>query len=208
MAVETIEEHLVKWINDNSKGNIPFLAQQILSDVEGLFGHLFGEPRAANIICGHASRGGALMLTWKLPKKQRPTKKEVLETIVKRVHDGTLLNDDWLEIAGYHRNKKNVVINKVNGLIFGVTDAEHWLCKSWVLIRKTFNHYRNSLYPVPLQPFYHPIRYRGDNVPDSITCDRVMDKIMKEATDTFERCAIKKNKNIKTLLIIPDIIVM
>ena len=148
------------------------------------------------------------MLTWKYPRKERPTKTQVLETIVRRVHNGTLLDDAWLEIAGYRRMNKNLVVNKVNGLPFGVIDAEHWLCKSWVITRKTFNHYRNSLYPVPLQPYYHPIRYRGENVPDSITRDTVMDKIMEEATTTFIKCAIEEDQKSDRFLQLPQVMVM
>ena len=118
------------------------------------------------------------------------------------------MNDSWLVIAGYHRDGKGMVLNRVNGLPFGLTDAEHWLCKSWVLARKTFNHYRNSLYPIPLQPFYHPIRFRGAGVPDSIRKDKVMDTIMKEVTDSFEQFAVEENCQSKKFLKLPQVLVM
>ena len=79
------------------------------------------------------------------------------------------------------------MVNKVNGLPFNVTDAENWLCKSWVIVKKTFNHYRNSMYPVPLEPHYHPIKWPGRKTPLTITNDSVVDGVMQDIIKLFNK---------------------
>ena len=185
--VKVITGHVRGWCSDDSKGNIEFLAQQVVADVEGLFGYVFGEPRAEGIMAGHAGDLGYLMIVWAMDKEETPTLAEILQQIVDGVQKGKYFNDEWLGIGGYERNSDNVVVNKVNGLPFNVTDAEHWLCKAWVIVKKTFNHYRNSMYPVPLEPHYHPIKWPGRKTPLSITNDGKVDGVMQDIIELFHK---------------------
>ena len=185
--VDVLTGHVRGWCSDDSKGNIEFLAQQILADLEGLFGYVFGEPKATGITAGHAGDLGYLMIVWAMAKEDTPTLAKILKQIVDGVQKGEFFNDEWLGIGGYKQNSKNVVVNKVNGLPFNVTDAEHWLCKSWVIVKKTFNHYRNSMYPVPLEPHYHPIKWPGNETPTTITNDSVVDSVMQDIIELFHK---------------------
>ena len=47
--------------------------------------------------------------------------------------------DEYIKMLGYRRIKKtdSMVINKVNGRPFSATDAEHFLCKAWVIAKYT-----------------------------------------------------------------------
>ena len=194
-VINVLKGHIGGWCSDELKGDIGFLAQQIVADVEGLFGYVFGEPKATGIEAGHAGDLGYLMIVWKEAKKTRSTLAMVLQGIVDMIQKGGILEDSWLEVGGYVRcNESGKVVNKVNGLPFNVTDAEHWLCKSWVIVKKTFNHYRNSMYPVPLEPHYHPIKWPKHDTPTTITSDIVVDKIMEEITDKFESCAVAEDE--------------
>ena len=204
-TIQIMEEQLKRWCIDDSNGNLRFLAQQIISDVEGIFGYLFGEPISSGICAGHAGHLGYIMLVWKMEKKDKPSLAELLNIISDGVQRGTMIDDTWLPIGGYFRDDNGVVVNKINGLPFGCTDIEHWLCKTWILVRKTFNHYRNSMYPVPLEPFYHPIKWPRNNTPSSILKDNIMDAAMKEATDAFEKC-VKESANGKTGMALPTIL--
>ena len=178
---------ITHWLGNDSKGNVDFISQQVLADVEGLFGHLFGNVLATDVVGGHAGKLGYLMLVWRKDKSERMTFHAILDAIVEQVHDGTLANDDWLEIGGYKR-KGDKVVNMVNGLLFTAIDAEHWLCKGWIVIKKTFNHYRNSKYPTPLEPHYHPIKWPGTGTPENITSDEVVDRVMMGITQQFNGC--------------------
>lgn len=95
-------------------------------------------------------------------------------------------------MGGYEHNKDGVVVNALNGLPFDCIDAEHWLCKAWIAIKKTFNHYRNSLVPWPLDPSYHPIRLPYNVDEKDVWCDQEIQMIMENIVTAFED-ATKKN---------------
>jgi hypothetical protein len=89
---------------------------------------------------------------------------------------------------GYQRRVDGEVINPANGFAFGFTNAEHFLCKGWIMIKKTFHHYRNSLYPNPTEPHYHPLRMlendRGRNFFQEKWWDEWFDRIVKAFFET------------------------
>jgi hypothetical protein len=55
-----------------------------------------------------------------------------------------------------HKKVGGLVINLVNERPFSETDAEHFLCKGWLIAKLTFGHYRNSKYPLQSKSFTHP----------------------------------------------------
>ena len=99
--VIVITGHVRGWCSNDSKGNIEFLAQQIVADVEGLFGYVFSEPQAEGITAGHAGDLGYLMIVWAMDKEDTSTLAKILQQIVDGVQKGKFFNDEWLGIGGY-----------------------------------------------------------------------------------------------------------
>jgi hypothetical protein len=87
-----------------------------------------------------------------------------LKTIVGIVNDPDKFSDIEIMALGYKRREcDGVVIYPATGHPFSCVDSEHFLCKGWIIVKKTFNHYRNSKYSTPLEPHLHPIK-----MPDTI----------------------------------------
>ena len=184
-AIQEIKSFLEACCGNTLTGNIEFMTHQIVADLENIFGLLFGEVTAASVQGGHAGLLGYTAIVWRQNGKEKQSFAAILDKIVHRVNDGTLGNKE-LAIAGFHRDKNGKVRNIVNGLLFSPTDAEHWLCKGWIMVKKTFNHYRNSRYPKPLEPHLHPIRYPRVNLHRSIISDVEIDNVMSNITKNYE----------------------
>jgi hypothetical protein len=141
------------------KGNLEFLSHQILADIESAFGRVFGEITAESIVAGHAGNLGYVMSNWYKPKNEQQDLPETLKTIVGIVSDPDKFSNIEIMVLGYKRREcDGVVINPATGHPFSCVNSEHFLCKGWIVIKKTFNHYRNSKYPTPLEPHLHPIK--------------------------------------------------
>ncbi len=205
-ASDYLEECLRVWCGNDSTGKIEFLTQHILADVEGIFGRVFGEVDPANVVAGHAGGQEHILLNWHRDKRCKLSLHELLQKIVDGVNDGSLLDEELLLLGGYEK-VKGVVVNTLNGLTFNCIDAEHWLCKTWMLVKHTFQHYRNSLFPVPLQPHTHPIVWPVSITGDQYLKDEKVDTIMEKITSVF---TTRTNLNVcdKRHLKLPEIIVI
>jgi hypothetical protein len=76
----------------------------------------------------------------------------------------------------------------VNDLPFSYVDAEHFLCKGWILVKKTFGSYRNSKYPNSLEAHLHPIKWPDDPKVEYIATDEDISKIMQMIADQLVQC--------------------
>ena len=184
-AIQEIKSLLKTCCGNTLTGNIEFMTHQIVADLENIFGLLFGKVTAASVMGGHAGLLGYTAIVWQQSSKEKQSFATILENIVDRVNHGTVTREE-LAIAGYYRDRHGKVRNTVNGLLFSPTDAEHWLCKGWILVKKTFNHYRNSRYPKPLEPHLHPIRYPRVKLDKNIIGDNEIDSVMTNITNNYE----------------------
>lgn len=205
LAVRELKEMLEQFVGNSTKGNLHFMAQQVVSDMENIFGNLFGDVRSATVVGGHAGTLGYTCMVWKKKKDCKETFPQMLDKIIDYVQ-GENMTDDELLILGYYRDDSNgmepIVRNMVNDLCFSATDAEHWLCKGWIIIKKTFNHYRNSKYPTPLEPHLHPIKWPSVQIAHDIMSDETIDSIMERIVSMYEELTEFHN------LMLPDLFVV
>ena len=102
--------------------------------------------------------------------------KQALQLIVDYMEKKASKRD--LDLTGYYMNAggDNLVRNKVNGRPFNATDAEHFLCKLWVIAKYTLPAYRISRQPMATKPHCHPVNlrcreYKADNLLKTIMSD-------------------------------------
>ena len=89
-----------------------------------------------------------------------------------------------LDITGYYKKtgKDKVVRNKVNDRPFNVTDAEHFLCKLWVISKYTLPAYCISNQSEATKPHCHPVNLRGQENQK----DPLLRGIMSSIVGTYE----------------------
>ena len=79
---------------------------------------------------------------------------------------------------GYKKSKNGKgVINMVNERPFCASDAEHFLCKVWMIGKLTLAHYSSSKYPRPTNTHCHPVKHIKDVDPTCAEVDKVMESI-------------------------------
>lgn len=174
-AIIHLRNKLFEWCNNAPHGHLQFLAQQILADVEELFVDPFGPVVAKNVIAGPGGKAGHVMLR---NGGSVNSFSNALDVIIKYMVDEA--HPIWLELAGYKRIRKGVVVNILNGRPFNATDAEHFLCKAWVAAKLTLGHYRNSLRPNSTKPHCHPMIQEVE--------DESLSKIMDDIVRAYEEC--------------------
>ena len=144
--------------DDTSKLN--FMAHQILADVEEVFREPFGTVLPDSVVAGRGAQQGLKML--KNGKCQGPeiNIQQALKLIIDYMQEQATKED--LVMTGYQRiGVKSEVCNKVNGRPFNATDAEHFLCKMWVITKYTLPAYTNARQPKLTKPHCHPVNLRG-----------------------------------------------
>lgn len=158
-AIKELEKMLLLCANNDHTGQLLFMAQLVVADVEELFDDPFGKVTTKGTVAGHGGKEGHTML-----KNAGGSKK--LEDAINDIihHVCNVLSDNELMILGYEKDKTNNVVNKVNRRPFNATCAEHTLCKLWMIAKLTLAHY-NSRYPNPTKPHCHPVKMpNGENI--------------------------------------------
>jgi hypothetical protein len=189
------------------RGKVQFLAHQILCDLEGLFGFCFGRVTPDSIVAGHGSTMGYITTSWHVPTNNRLSFPKTLENIKAILSDETKTSRQHLMAMGYYR-KGHSIYNRVNDLELSCIESEHLLCETWKLARKTFNHYRNSLVPMSLEPFLHPIKWPEDEEVHFISQDKAVHSIMQDIVDTFmngKECVLDADANGPPMFVLPDV---
>jgi hypothetical protein len=164
-------------------GNLRFLSQQIVSDIEEIFDFPFGEVNSDGVEPGIGSEQGHAMLlnggdiVIRGSRRFSSTLSSVVSYMEQRV------SDEDLKILGYRRlmRDKNPIVNAVNGRPFNTTDAEHFLCKGWLIAKQTYPVYANVAKPHFAKPHCHPLK----NGKKTIQSEDVT-VIMKEIITTYE----------------------
>ena len=144
-------------VSSQRNGNFIFLSQQIIADVEEIFDFPYGRVLAKGLKPGSGSIQGNNML--KNGGLKGGSFSSTLSAIVSYFEESA--SDEELSILGYRRvtdADKPLVLNVVNGRPFNSTDAEHFLCKCWLIAKYTLPHYTASVQPLSSKPHCHPIR--------------------------------------------------
>jgi hypothetical protein len=154
-SVNLLSDHLRSCVvSSKSGGNFSFLAQQIIADVEEIFDFPYGPVTPKGMKWGSGSFQGYEML--RNSDHTATDFANVLSTIVRYFSQSS--RKEELSILGYRRDHHNLIKNVVNGRTFNCTDAEHFLCKAWIIAKYTFPQYTASVQPLSSKPHCHPIK--------------------------------------------------
>jgi hypothetical protein len=187
---------MLEGCNDgDDSGNVGFLAQQVVADVEEIFVDPFGTVTSQGIILGNGSQHGfSMMKNRRVDQHDMFTPDEALKLIIEYMED--YLCDEYIEMLGYRRNKKtdSKVVNKVNGRPISATDAEHFLCKAWVIAKYTLPNNTMAERSKSTQPHCHPANIRGQkfrqlqNIADIMDCIVTMKDTLPSQINCPEFC--------------------
>ena len=155
-----------------------FMAHQVLSDVEEIFDEPFGRVEPQCVHAGSGAEQGFKMLRNKNNDEAPKDLEQALCLIMKYMREVATKND--LEIMGYQRNgDDNIIQNKVNGRPFNATDAEHFLCKLWVVAKYTLPASTITRQPKATKPHCHPVNLRGKLFTPDPSLEKIMTGILK-----------------------------
>ena len=92
-----------------------------------------------------------------------------------------MIGFEHLEIDG-----QLVVVSLTNKRPFNASNAEHFLCKAWIIAKYTMGHYRDTLHPLPWKPHCHPspIFQHHNGWVDN---DELVMKTMQTIVDEFDK---------------------
>ena len=178
MACTKFRDMLLQCCQASEKNKLNFLAHQVLADVEEIFADPFGLVEPHNILMGSGAEQGFKMLkNFNGPQSPRDVK-EAMEMITKYMND--VVTSDDLSMMGYSGNDsgKLLVVNKVNGRPFNATDAEHFLCKLWVISKYTLPANSYATQAKATKPHCHPVYWRGKELPIVDSVDSIMNDII------------------------------
>jgi hypothetical protein len=132
-------------------GRVKWMAYIIICDMEEFLIDPFGIVDESSIAEGNYSIHGLDMVN--RTNERRITFQECINEVVSYIYQTTPV-EHWL-ILGY-RKADNEVENIVNGRPFSGVDAEHFLCKAWIVAKSTFGNSRLSKYPRLCNAHTHP----------------------------------------------------
>ena len=203
-AVTCLKFMLLECCEHDATGNLQFIAQLIVSDLEEIFDFPFGAADSSGVIAGNGGANGYQILCNGVDGLG--SLKDALDMVIEHVDKH--VPEEHLVIAGYYRDAgTDKVCNIINGRIFDATDAEHFLCKGWVITKLTFGHYRNSKYPRSAKPHCHPERSKEIGTdPRSVRLANIMNGII----SSYEQCCSQKQATIHgtKLLRVPQLCLM
>jgi hypothetical protein len=179
-AVKELSAMLHECCRNDNSGNYSFLAQQVLADVEEFFVDPFGSVDPDAIVAGFgAQKGLEMLINGGGAKKLGDAVRSIIEYV------GDNATETQLKMMGLERcSTSSFVCNRVNGRIFNATDAEHILCKVWVVAKLTLGHYRNSRCPKTAKPHCHPMKLAKDEEP---YC-KFVPEIMSDIKHSYAEC--------------------
>jgi hypothetical protein len=151
MEVEQMLKAAMSNSGFESYGNVNWMAGIVISDVEEFVVNPFGPINANSTPKGIYSEYGHIMIN--NGSDVQHSYEGSLQKLVEYICSDT--PDTYLNMMGY-KKVGGLVLNLVNERPFSETDAEHFLCKGWLIAKLTFGHYRNSKYPLQSKSFTHP----------------------------------------------------
>ena len=197
----------------NAGDDMIFIAQNVLQDIEEFCNYPFGDPIATEVVAGHGGKEGLKML--KRGGESIKTLADALTMIVKAVNtpavgipavgipavDATAVNkknqDILAGIEGWERLEgEDFLRNKLNGRPFSFPDAEHILCKSYVMASYTLGGRMFSERPQATKPYLHPIQFHHMGPPWDH--QDILDRIVQPGIDVFHSCVDDRS------LVFPD----
>ena len=200
-AVTMLSDMLRDCTTRDDTGNVSFIAQQVLADVEEIFADPFGPIAVRGIILGNGSDHGFYMIKNSDISNALNTVEQVFQAVIGYVNEE--VNDLNLNMMGYKRiqhRESTVVFNQVNGRPFSATDVEHFLCKAWLIAKYTLPNYSTAKQPRSTKPHCHPINLRGEKLSASTGINTIMEGIACMSTSNqnileFPRFCMMNNEN-------------
>jgi hypothetical protein len=160
---------------------VGWMAHLAISDLEEFVVDPFGMVHNLSIPEGKYSREGLDMANRALDT--RIEYGECLDRIVCYIRANTPV--EHLKVLGYYK-VDNVVLNVVNKRPFSCVDAEHFLCKAWIISRLTFgNSQLSTTYPKQCSAHTHPSRVLHNLADDEMS--NHMQEIERAYTSCMER---------------------
>jgi hypothetical protein len=132
-------------------GGVKWMAYISVCDLEEFVLEPFGPIDSSMIPIGVYSQRGHEMV--KRGSNNSLTYQNCLDQIVSYVHHK--ISDKHLQVLGYERNGDDI-LNVVNARLFSAVDAEHFLCKAWIITKLTFGSSNLSDYPHLCSAHTHP----------------------------------------------------
>jgi hypothetical protein len=158
-------------------GQVEWMSHAIIADLEEFVVDPFGPVVPESVAKGNYSQKGHEMVNRHL--NNRVTYQECLKMIVLHIYTNT--PSEHVKVLGY--NKIGVQVNNiVNNRPFNAVDAEHFLCKAWLITKLTFVPSYISKYPRLCNAHTHPSRVLHG------LCDDYVSMIMKSIGDAYMRC--------------------
>lgn len=160
-AINDFEKFLGEACGQGGEGKkLHFLAQQIVQDMEEFYDYPFGPPVATDVTPGFGGKEGYKVM--KNGDRSLKTLAMALEKIVGEINSLSM-SDDLMEVDGWTRTEGDSVFrSKLNGRPFSYPDAEHVLCKCYVMASYTLAGRRFSNCPMSDKCHCHPVRFPND----------------------------------------------
>jgi hypothetical protein len=132
-------------------GRINWMAHSIISDLEEFVVDPFGNVSGCLIPPGNYSQLGYEMVN--RAAREKMLFMDTIQAINTHIHHNT--PEECLNVLGLKKLGGDVV-NIVNERPFSDVDAEHYLCKAWLIAKLTFGHNRIAKYPKQCNNHTHP----------------------------------------------------
>ena len=177
MACSRFRDMLLRCCQASENNKLNFMAHQVLADVEEIFADPFGTVEPHFSLSGSGAEQGFKMLKNFSGSKTPSDLKEAMEMITKYMYES--VTSDELSMMGYSVNHTDhLVANIVNGRPFNATNAEHFLCKLWVISKYTLPANSYASQAKATKPHCHPVNLRGVEFPSNPTIDSIMGDIV------------------------------
>ena len=189
LAVHILKEMLFECSERDATGDVGFMSQQVVADVEELFVDPFGKVEADGIHFGSGSKNGLYMIRNGNEHYKKMTDAAVIQSLIKYMEEQVCEAD--LNMIGYTRAKhgKRTIVNLLNNRALNATDAEHFLCKAWVVAKYTLPNNSSAIQPNSTKPHCHPLNVRGDGCKSTPNLSRLMRNIVRLSTSPI--CTLK-----------------
>ena len=183
-----------------------FVAHQVICDLEEVFAMPFGPVDAESIVVGTGGVQGLKacrdILATAVPsgvnREDTAEPIERLQAMLLAFLGGKSTRSfEMRKMLGCGLDSEGTVCVALNGRPFGLQDVEHFLCKLYIGITKTFSSRSSSKSPDTSKSGLHPIDF-GDY--DCAWDDSNVCIILRDAVDTFDKC-----RESKEFPITPDI---
>jgi hypothetical protein len=164
----------------NSYGHVLWMAYLSICDIEEFVINPFGDIDNTSVVLGSYSSLGIDMLNGGKSQSNK-FHRDYLQDIVSCINDE--IPEGHLEVLGYQKiDDRTGVVNIVNGRPFCAVDAEHFLCKAWLIAKSTFANSLVSNHRKFCNAHTHPSTVLHQRKDSQI--ETIMDRI----EQSFKRC--------------------